>query len=136
MNFNFTIETERFEHRIVGANFINPCCFGEDFIGWLRQQLAFRLPSSFHLSDPIQEDYGWGIWIRPGRDTFWICLSCTEPQSTPAQWIVLGNHDFGLNLFRRLFHRPSTPNFAEIYSAIEGALLPDQSIRILERQCA
>lgn len=136
MHFNFTVETEKFEHRVVSANFINPCCFGEDFILWLRQQLATRLPSSVHLSDPIQEDYGWGIWVRPRGDIFWICLSCTDPQATPAQWIVLGNHDSGLNLFRYLFHIPSAQHLAEIYSAIDGALQADQSIKILDRQNA
>jgi hypothetical protein len=133
MNFDFTVETEKFEHRIIGANFINPCCFGEDFIGWLRKGLTTRLPASFRLSEPIQEDYGWGVWSRPERDTFWLCVTCTEPENSPAQWRVIGSHDSGLNLFRHLFHKPSQSNLAAIASAIEQALRSDGALRITAR---
>lgn len=133
MHFDFTIETEKFEHRIVGANFINPCCFGEDFISWLRNELTTRLPSSYRLSAPIQEDYGWGIWCRLGRDTFWTCVTCTEPERAPAQWRLFGNHDSGLNLFRRLFHKPNEKNLTAIASAIEQSLQSDAAFRIVAR---
>jgi len=35
-----TVETDMFEHREVKAHFINPCCFGEDFAAWLREQIS------------------------------------------------------------------------------------------------
>lgn len=81
------VETDLFEHRKVGANFINPCCFGEDFAGWLRERLA---DPQLELSAPIQEDYGWGFWARRGKERCWIALSYMGdgPQEEPAQWMV------------------------------------------------
>ena len=52
------VETDLFEHREVKPHFMNPCCFGEDFAAWLKQELV-RFPDlHFELSEAIQEDYG------------------------------------------------------------------------------
>ncbi len=55
------VETGIFEHREVKAHFINPCCFGEDFARWLKQELSRFTELGFELSEAIQEDYGWGF---------------------------------------------------------------------------
>jgi hypothetical protein len=70
-----TIETDIFEHRQVKPHFINPCCFGEDFATWLKERLADLTCEGFEFSEPIQEDYGWGLWAKHGKDSFWIALS-------------------------------------------------------------
>src|SRR4051794_29932192 len=43
-----------------------------------------------------------------GKDRFWIALSYARsgPQEAPAQWVVSINYDPGLNLAKRLFHKP------------------------------
>ncbi len=103
-----TVETDLFEHREVKPHFINPCCFGEDFAAWLKQELS-RFPElGIKLSQPIQEDYGWGLWASHGKDRFWIALSYVGkgPQEAPAQWVISVTYDPGLNLAKRLFHKP------------------------------
>jgi len=40
MSEQITVVTDLFEHKKVGPHFINPCCFGEDFAGWLSTELA------------------------------------------------------------------------------------------------
>jgi hypothetical protein len=41
------LETDLFEHREVKPQFINDCCFGEDFATWLIQQMTtFPVPAS------------------------------------------------------------------------------------------
>ncbi len=75
MDQTITVETDLFEHREVKPHFINPCCFGEDFAGWLKERLSPLVDSGFSFSDPIQEDYGWGFWARRRKDPFWIALS-------------------------------------------------------------
>jgi len=40
MDDEITVETDLFEHREVKPHFINPCCFGEDFVAWLLTELA------------------------------------------------------------------------------------------------
>ncbi len=46
MEILVTVETELFERREVRPHFINPCCFGEDFAGWLIGAIAPTTPSS------------------------------------------------------------------------------------------
>jgi len=58
MDETITVETDMFEHRAVMPHFINPCCFGEDFAAWLKQELALLTGPGFDLSEIIQEDYG------------------------------------------------------------------------------
>jgi hypothetical protein len=63
MDDGITVETEMFEHREVKPHFINPCCFGEDFAAWLKEQIAGLKGDGFRFSEIIQEDYGWGFWL-------------------------------------------------------------------------
>jgi hypothetical protein len=107
MENSITVETDMFKHKEVTSHFINPCCFGEDFAAWLRQQLSPLTDSGFIFSGPIQEDYGWGFWARCREDPFWVGISYvgSGPQETPAQWIISVNYDPGLNLMKRLFHK-------------------------------
>src|ERR1700748_2953093 len=102
------IETDLFEHREVKPHVINPCCFGEDFSAWLKRELR-RFPQlSLDFSEPVQEDYGWGIWATRSDDRFWIALSYVGdgPQEAPVQWIASVTDDPGLSLAKRLFHKP------------------------------
>lgn len=82
------IETDRFEYRKVQPHFINPCCFGEDLAAWLKLELS-RF-ADVQVSEPIQEDYGWGIWVIQGEDRFWVAVSYAGdgPQESPAQWAI------------------------------------------------
>jgi len=71
-------------------------------------QIAFQRTVESELSEPIQEDYGWGLWASRGKDRFWVALSYVGdgPQEAPAQWVVSVTYDPGLNLAKRLFHKP------------------------------
>jgi hypothetical protein len=130
---SITVETDLFEHREVKAHFINPCCFGEDFARWLKEQLADLVPAGFELSDSIQEDYGWGFWATHERDRFWIALSfCGDgPTEEPAQWVVSVDDYRGLNPVKRLFHRPDPQALALVRSRIWRLLGSTPGIRVL-----
>jgi hypothetical protein len=143
MHDAITVETELFEHREVKPHFINPCCFGEDFAAWLRNELAPLSTSGFQLSDIIQEDYGWGFWANSGKDSFWVALGyCDEDdpeqqpgrQATqePPQWVVSIDYDPGLNIFKRLFQRPDGQAFARLRDGIRQSLQANSSIKIIE----
>jgi hypothetical protein len=129
-----TIETDLFEHREVKPHFINPCCFGEDFAIWLRGELSRLAGEGFSLSEPIQEDYGWGLWASHGKDPFWIALSYVGdgPQEEPAQWVVSVNYEAGLNLVKRLFHKPNREAFAVLRERIWQAIRSNPAIRTIE----
>jgi hypothetical protein len=125
--FEITVETKKFNDEIVKPNFINPECFGEDFIGWLRERLVSRPDFDFQVSEPIQEDYGWGIWVRRGKDAYWLYLGCVGP----AEWRIAFDHDAGLNIVRRLFHKPDPQAQAQLSKALMEILASDADIRLL-----
>jgi hypothetical protein len=133
MNQSFTIETDLFEHREVKPHFINPCCFGEDFAAWLKQELSRRAELRVEISEPIQEDYGWGLWASRGNDRFWIALSYVGdgPQEPPAQWVVIVSHDAGLNLVRRLFHKPDRQALDDIRDRVRQILASNSAIKMI-----
>ena len=136
MNDSLAVETDLFEHREVKPHFINPCCFGEDFARWLKQEIADLSAAGFELSDVIQEDYGWGFWIRHGRDPLWVALSfCGEgPTEEPAQWMVSVDYDPGLNVLKRLFHRPDAKAFEHVRDRIWQLLRSTPSIQVLDQE--
>jgi hypothetical protein len=128
-----TVQTDLFEHREVKPHFINPCCFGEDFARWLRHELADLAATGFELSEPIQEDYGWGFWASHGSDPFWIALSfCGQgPTEKLAEWVVSVGYDPGLNLLKRLFHKPNAAALAQLRSRVWEVLGSTHGIRVL-----
>ena len=126
-----TIETDLFEHREVKPHFINPCCFGEDFAAWLLRELAPLAADGFVVGDPVQEDYGWGFWVRHQRCRFWVALSYVGngPQENPAQWMVSVNPGAGLRLLGRLFRNSCDVTFAVLRDRIWRSLRQHAEIR-------
>jgi len=134
INASITVETDLFEHREVKPHFINPCCFGEDFAAWLRQELAPLAKDGFEISEPIQEDYGWGFWVSHGKDPFWIALGYTGdgPQEAPAQWVISVDYDAGLNPVKRLFHKPDSRVFEDLRECVWRAIAANAAITVVE----
>jgi hypothetical protein len=134
MQDTITLETALFNHRDVLPNFINPCCFGEDFATWLGRELAPLAEQGFTLSNPIQEDYGWGLWASHDKDPFWIALSCVEDElkAESAQWIVSVDYDAGPNVLKRLFHKPDQQAFAVLRDRLRHVLKSNPAITIVE----
>lgn len=126
-----TVETDLFEHQQVKPHFINPCCFGEDFVAWLRRELSHRF--QYELSEPIQEDYGWGLWASRGKDRFWVALSYVGdgPQKAPAQWVISATNDPGLNLAKRLLHKPDRQSLQQLRERIRQVLESNEAIKVL-----
>lgn len=130
---SFIIETDLFEHREVKLHFINPCCFGEDFAAWLKQELSRFPEMGVELSDPIQEDYGWGLWVSHGADRFWIAISYVGdgPQETPAQWVISLSYDPGLNIVKRLFNKAHLQAMRQIQDRVRQILASNKAIRMI-----
>jgi hypothetical protein len=128
------VETDLFEHRSVKPHFINPCCFGEDFAAWLKQEISRYPELGVELSEPIQEDYGWGFWATHGKDRFWVALSYVGdgPQEPPAQWVISVAHDPGLNLAKRLFHKSDQHALEQLRDRVRQIIASNGAIKILE----
>jgi hypothetical protein len=132
MDLLITVETDLFEHKEVKPNFINRCCFGEDFAAWLSRQISPLARSNFNISEPIQEDYGWGFWVWHSNDSFWVAISYLgDGPQEPAQWVISVNPDSGLNLLKRIFHKPDQQALKHLRDCIREAITANASIRIV-----
>lgn len=131
MEWSIAVETDLFEHREVRPHFMNPCCFGEDFAEWLREQLSPLAVSGYTFSESIQEDYGWVFWVSHGKDRFRVAISYVGegPQEPPAEWIVSVNPDAGLNPIKRLLHKADAAALAELRDRVQRALKANSAIR-------
>jgi hypothetical protein len=130
--FVVNVRTTRFNYTEVQPHFINPCCFGEDLAAWLASELTSLTAQGFEISEPIQEDYGWGLWVTRGKSKVWIALSSLqdgvddgEPPATEGEWIVSVEQDYGLNPLRRLLggSDPAATDLVvkAVRTALEGA---------------
>lgn len=137
-HFVVTVETDRFEHRHVKPHFLNPCCFGEDFAAWLKTQLADLATEGFRFSEPIQEDYGWGLWVEHPEGKFWVALSYigTGPTEQPAQWVVSVTSHAGPKLLKRFLGKPDRSVMEKLCARVRKALEGAEGIRIIEPQGA
>jgi hypothetical protein len=131
---SITVETDRFEHREVKPHFINPCCFGEDFAAWLKQEISHLRDLGFNFSEIIQEDYGWGFWALRGKDRFWVALSYVGdgPQEAPARWVISVNYDPGLNLVKRLLHKPDLQAFGQLRDCVWRVVTSNNEIKTID----
>ena len=127
------LKTDAFEHCEVKPNFINPCCFGEDFAAWLSKELAGRHGDIYQVSDPLQEDYGWGLKIRSKHCRFWVALSYVGdgPTDEPGEWIVSAVSDEGLNILAHLFSKADKAALPLLRERIRIAIEANPDIRIL-----
>ena len=127
------LETDKFEHREVKEHFINPCCFGEDFAAWLREQIHDLSADGYVIHEPIQEDYGWGFWVERDRRDFWIALSYASggPVQEPAHWVAILAWEPGFDLIQRFFRRPDRAIFELLRDRIWGAIRSASDIKIL-----
>jgi|SRR5690606_1915682 len=131
---SITVETSQFNHTEVKPHFINPNCFGEDFAEWLILKLEHLKKDGFEISAPIQEDYGWGFWVSKERETFWVAIGIIgdgQDDEIP-QWNISINYDAGLNLIKRLFHKPDAADFERIRNSVFDILKNSASIKVVE----
>lgn len=128
------VETDLFEHGEVKPHFINPCCFGEDFAAWLKQGLLHFTDLNLELSEAIQEDYGWGFWASRGKDRFWVALSYVGdgPQETPGQWVISVTYDPGLNLVKRMFHKPDPQALEQLRNRVREIMTSNSAIKVIK----
>ena len=92
MRRDLLFETARFNLSVVGAHFINPCCFGEDAAAWLRTRLVER---GVDAGAPFQEDWGWGLGATHAGGRYFVGVggvraegaASTEPDR--AEWRII-----------------------------------------------
>jgi len=92
MNIDVTATTDRFNLSVVGEDFINDCCFGEDFSKWLVNELT---TVGVDAKVICMEDFGWANQAIYKGGTYLMC--------------VVGNSD----------DEPDRPNFGTWHVMLE-----------------
>lgn len=92
MIVDITCKTDRFNLSVIGSDFINDCCFGEDFSKWLVSALS---ESGVDADVICMEDFGWASHAKYQGASYLMC--------------VAGNSE----------EYPSRPNFGEWHVMLE-----------------
>lgn len=87
---DITCRTDRFNLSVVGPDFINDCCFGEDFSRWLVAALG---ETGVEAEVVCMEDFGWANQARCQGISYLLCVaghSDDEPgRPDLGQWHVM-----------------------------------------------
>ena len=81
MIIDITFKTARFNLSVVGSDFINDCCFGEDLSQWLVEALNVK-----HIDAGVicMEDFGWANYAKYDGVDYLICVA-GSPDESPDQ---------------------------------------------------
>jgi hypothetical protein len=127
-----TCKTARFSLSNVGENFINPCCFAEDFADWLRIKLAER---NAQVRQPYQEDCGWELPAIDGNDSYYLCRSGNADDSrkneNEGEWNIIIEKKRSIG--RQLTGRGRIAANDKIVPTLEEILCADPTIRDVHR---
>ncbi len=66
------VKTQLFSTALEGDRDYNNGMPGSQFAAWLRSRLK---PKGFNCDEVIQEDYGWGFWIKQEKLSIWVAVS-------------------------------------------------------------
>jgi len=69
---DITCKTDRFNLSVVGSDFINDCCFGEDFSTWLVSALS---EAGVDAGVICMEDFGWANQATYQGVSYLMCVA-------------------------------------------------------------
>jgi hypothetical protein len=100
MIIDVTCQTDRFNLSVIGPDFFNDCCFGEDFSNWLVSALSSE---GIEADILCMEDFGWANVANVEGVSYLICIAGTaagDPRRPNfGEWHVM------LERRRTLLHR-------------------------------
>jgi hypothetical protein len=123
--------SNRFNLSKVGEHFINPCCFGEDLAAWLRPKLAGK---NIETVPPYQEDWGWELPAKRGRDSYYLCMSgnADNPGNDEGEWRIIVEKR--RSIWERLTGEGKIAVGDAVVTLIEQILSKEPAIRNLRRE--
>ncbi len=72
MPIDITCKTDRFNLSVIGEDFINDCCFGEDFSIWLVEELNDK---GLKADVICMEDFGWANQVTLNEQVYLLCIA-------------------------------------------------------------
>lgn len=128
MTIHITCKTDRFNLSIVGLDFINDCCFGENFSKWLVSALS---EDGVKADVICMEDYGWANHAEYAGNSYLMSVAST-PEGDPAkpnfgEWHVLldRSRTFMQKLFGQNKGSASDPIVGRVVRALRNAGFAD-----------
>lgn len=120
-----TIETDMFTRRPARSR------SGDDFLAWLLAALAPLEAAGFAFSEPVEDDFGWGLWAVHRAGPFWVKLSCCTAGAVgaPAQWMVAVKDE--PERASPLLHHPDPHAFQRLRDEIWTCVASEPGIRVL-----
>lgn len=127
------ITTDLFEVTTPGAHFINARCFGEDFAAWLRAQYV---AGGIDVSEPIQEDWGWALFVKIHAHTFTVSIGVMDESIgvLPAEWRVGVTYEKTLNGIRSWFKSPPIDLFNDFFARIRTIVSSEPRFRVADTE--
>ena len=131
MIITVTCNTDRFNLSVVGKDFINDCCFGEDFSKWLVEELG---KTGVEADVICMEDFGWANSAKYQDATYLMCVAGV-PANNPSrpnygEWHVMLERKRSLmeKLFGKNRIAATEPIFEKIQQMLRSAGLEDVAI--------
>jgi hypothetical protein len=133
MRYDILFETSRFNVSEPKEHFINPCCFGEDSVAWLREKLVER---GVQASAPGQEDWGWYLQAKWGKDSYFVGLGGYLKENAASKndgkWrVMIEKHQ---SIWDRLCHKNKISEDEPILAIIETIFRAEPDIRQVRRE--
>jgi hypothetical protein len=125
---DLVLETNRFNVSEVRPNFINPGCFGEDFISWLREKLATH---GVDVDQIGQEDWGWYLLAQCDPDRYLVGVTGHSAQGA-GQWRIMIEKKPAIG--KRLFHHSQMADDDRLVSVIEEIVREQKDMRTMRRE--
>lgn len=125
---HITCKTDRFNLSVIGPDFINDCCFGEDFSTWLVSTLN---QVGVKAEVVCMEDFGWANQVDDGGVAYLMNVGSTpdEDPSRPnfGEWHVLLERQRSVlqKLLGQNKASASDPIVGKVLQALQGAGFAD-----------
>ena len=128
MIIDITCKTDRFNLSVVGPDFINDCCFGEDFSRWLVSALS---EAGVDADVICMEDFGWANQADYQGVSYLVCVAgnSDEDPSRPnyGEWHVMleRSRSFTQKLLGKNKIAASDPIVSKVTGALRAAGFAD-----------
>lgn len=131
MHIAITCKTDRFNLSVVGEDFINDCCFGEDFSSWLVDELEAHEIAADLI---CMEDFGWANQAVHEDASYLVCVAgnSDEEPSRPnyGTWHVMIERNRGIKdkIFGKNKITVSDPLVQKIAAILQSAQFKEIAI--------
>jgi hypothetical protein len=126
-----TCKTDRFNLSVAGPDFINDCCFGEDFSNWLVSALS---DAGVDADVICMEDFGWSNQAAYQGASYLMCVAgnSEEDPDRPdfGQWHVMleRRRNFIEKILGKNRMTPADPIISMVVEVLRGAGFSDVAV--------